>query len=219
MFLDADDESYSDALKKILDLINSQHPDVIIGGHQARHENGTLDQHSPGRLPEQMADRIRAYLLDKKIRISNGAIVMHHSVFKRGVFPEQFRNSEDIPVFAQALCSEKVIFIDEPLVIVHKHGDSLRHQSDLATQAGILLADEVFSEKRIPHQALIWKSRYKVQRLLSLMRGLYISGQYAQARSLYGQALRERPVIIFKWAYTSKALRALFKRDAYPSKA
>jgi glycosyltransferase involved in cell wall biosynthesis len=218
IFLDADDEFCSSALKKITDTIKEKHPDVIIGGHLARHEDGSQDQHKPGHLPEKIADRVRAYLIDKKIRISNGAIVMHRSVFDRGVFPEQFRNSEDIPIFTQALCSENVIFVEEALVIVNKHGDSLRHQSDLAIQAGMLLADEVFNDRRVPHEALVWKSRYKVQRLLSLMRSLYISGQYAQARVLYGQALRERPVIIFKWAYTSKALRALFRRDAYPSK-
>jgi len=212
VFLDADDELQQGALRRVETVIKEHHPDVILGGHMARHDDGRLKSYVPGVLPDTAAKKIRAYLIDKKIRISNGAIFMHKKIFAQGLFPEQFRNGEDLPIFAQALCQDKVIFLSDPLVIVNKHADSLRHQTGFAIQAGMALVDEIFNERRLPKEAMIWRSRYRAQRALSMMRMLHKSGQYKEALSVYWQALHYYPFAIFNWSYTRKALSALIKQ-------
>jgi glycosyltransferase involved in cell wall biosynthesis len=211
LFLDADDELSDGSLQAVAKLMETTAPDVVIGGHLSRETNGIERCYSPGRLPASMADRIKAYLIDKKIRICNGAIFIKREVLDRGVFPEAYRNGEDLPVFAQALCADKVEMLDMPLVIVNKHQGSLRHQSPENLARSMGLVDEIFNEARLPKEALVWRDRYKVQRALSLMRTLYLAGQYQEAVNMYCLALRKHPAVIFKWSYTRKMLKALFK--------
>lgn len=213
LFLDADDELCPGALALLVEQIAHKAPDVlpdaVIGGHVAREANGTEKTYAPGNIPAAPADRIKAYLLDKKIRISNGAILIHRRLFERGVFPENYRNGEDLPVFAQALCADRVIALRQPLVTVNKHSDSLRHQSPHNLARSMELVDDIFNEKRLPKEALCWRNRYCALRALSLMRNLYLAGQHREAVNMYRLALRHYPPVLFKWAYTRKMLKAL----------
>lgn len=211
VFLDADDEFCDGALEKIMAIIVEKTPDVIIGAHYAKEPDGKLRKHLPGVLPASMPDRIKAYLIDKKIRISNGAIVIRRSVFERGLFPEQFRSGEDIPVFAQALCSRRVIFTNDPLVIVNKHATSLRHQAAHAINGGMDLVNEVFDKQRLPIEAHRWMNAYASRRALSLMRTLYKGGYYREAVMLFRVAVEKDSFALMRLGYLRRALAAFIK--------
>ena len=206
IFLDADDEQAEDALALIRAHLDS-HSDtrMVIGGHRTIDESGRQRVHAPRVLPDSQLARVKGYLLDKTIAISNGACVMHRSVFEPGNYPEQFRNAEDIPVFAQVLAVYPVSILNQPLAVIHKHSDSLRHDLSYSIKGGVELVDEVF--RRLPESLQGLKQPFYIQRCLSLFRGAYLSGDRAAAKRFYQLALASDWRTLLKLSYTRKALR------------
>jgi len=206
IFLDADDELTDGALTLIRDHL-SVYTDtrMVIGGHLSVDERGRKREHVPRELPATPWARVKAYLLDKTISISNGACVMHRSVFEPGTYPERFRNAEDIPVFAQVLAAFPVSTLPQALAVIHKHSDSLRHDLSYSIQGGVELVDEVFG--RLPSSLQNLKKAFFMQRCLSLFRGAYLAGDRAAAMRFYRLAMACDWRTLLKLSYTRKALR------------
>lgn len=212
IFLDADDELAPGAFKAI-DKHLAAHPDseMIIGGHVAVEPDGRRREHLPEALPDDPIERVRAYLLDKRVTLANGACVMHKNVFSEGKYPERFRNSEDIPVFAQVLGNHVCTVLDVPLALIYKHADSLRHQYRHAKATGIALVAEVFDSGRLDARFAALQSKYVVQRSLSLFRSAYLAGEFEDAKAFFKSALAEDWTVLFKFTYSRKAARILFR--------
>lgn len=210
VLLDADDELAPDALAQIRKHI-AAHPDsrFIIGGHVSVGADGERKTHAPRPLADSGLSRLQDYLLEKRISPSNGASVIHREVFSRGTYPEQFRNAEDIPVFAQALANFPCSTLTAPLAIIHKHDDSLRHNLGHALGTGILLVDEIFSPQRLDSECAALKKPYFVQRCLSLFRTCLIAGDRDSAKRFYLAAIKADWRALFILSYTRKALRLL----------
>lgn len=208
IFLDADDELLPSALQALERHI-SEHSGsrFIIGGHIAVSPDGKRRKHIPDFLPDIPEERLRAYLLGKRISLCNGACAMHREIFSRAVYPETFRSAEDIPVFAQALAGHSCTILPEALALIHKHADSLRHQFSLAKTAGLHLVEEVFSEQRLSPEFKHLKSPYFVQRSLSLFRSAYVAKDYPLAKEFFQIALKRDWRVLLKLSYTKKALR------------
>ena len=104
LFLDADDQLDNSALQHIEQHIQ-ENPlsKMIIGGYTSVWPDDVKRKKSlPSSLPDEPIKRVQGYLIDKTISLANGATVMHRSLFEKGMYPEHFRNAEDLPVFAQA---------------------------------------------------------------------------------------------------------------------
>ncbi|SFL49866.1 hypothetical protein SAMN03159307_02903 [Pseudomonas sp. NFACC46-3] len=211
IFLDADDEMAPGALAAVAQHIAS-HPEsrFIIGGHWSVFADGRRVQHRVKPLPATPRERVRGYLLDKTVTLSNGACVMHRDVFAPGNYPEHLRNVEDIPVFAQVLARFPCSVLDQPLALIYKHDDSMRHDLKQSLAAGIGMVDEVFSPARLPELQDL-RQAFMAQRCLSLFRDCYTAGDYVNARAFYVQAVRTDIRSLTRWPYTRKAIRLLFK--------
>jgi glycosyltransferase involved in cell wall biosynthesis len=212
IFLDADDEMAPGALAAVTRHIAS-HPEtrLVIGGHWSVFPDGRRVQHAVKPLPATPRERVRGYLLDKTVTLSNGACAMHREVFGPGNYPEHLRNVEDIPVFAQVLARFPCTVLDQPLALIYKHGDSMRHDLRQSLAAGVGMVDEVFSPARMPQSLQDLRKAFMAQRCLSLFRDCYSAGDYANARAFYAQAVRTDIRSITRWSYTRKAIRLLFK--------
>lgn len=218
VFLDADDALTESALDHLRLAIN-QHPyvGIVIGGHIAvsTERDGHPERyHRPGPLPKGATERVRGYLLDKTIHISNGACALHRDVFVRYRYPVHFRSSEDISVFTYILANFPATTIDQPIARIYKHADSLRHNQDYAQAVGVGLIDEVFDPERIPAAVQSLKQAFAVQRFLSLSRTFFLAGNYAACHRFFLYALRADWRVLFKWSYLSKVVRALAKTRA-----
>lgn len=213
VFLDADDELMPDALKQLTEHI-CRHPEskMVIGEHCSVSSDGRQRRHRMQSLPKTAHARVRAYLLDKTVALSNGACAMHRDVFASGNYPEELRSSEDIPVFAQVLARYPCSVLNHPLALIHKHDTSLRHSLIHARTAQLKLVDEVFADRRLPKSMQGFKRLFAAQRCLSLFRTFYSAGALAEARYFYGKALRYNWKVIFNWSYTRKFLRSI-RRD------
>jgi glycosyltransferase involved in cell wall biosynthesis len=171
IFLDADDELAPGALELVARHIAEHgHTRMVIGGHCAISDTGKRRVHLPQALPNTPVERLRGYLLGKRIALSNGACAMHREVFSRGDYPERFRSAEAIPVFSQVLANYPCTVLAEPLALIHKHDDSLRHQFSHAKSGGLALVDEVFSPQRLGEEFQTLRNEFFVQRCLSLFR-------------------------------------------------
>ncbi len=218
VFLDADDALTESALQLFRDRINLQ-PDagIIIGGHLSISQRGTEEQaryRSPGILPVDSLSRLRAYLLDKSLTISNGACAIRRDVFDQYRYPAHFRSSEDIPVFAYILANFSVSAINQPIAKVYLHTDSLRHNVHHARTIGDSLVDEVFSPDRMPGALQVLKKPFRIQRNLSLSRTFFIAGDHKACYLLFIAALKLNWRVLFKWSYSGKAIRAFLKNGA-----
>lgn len=206
IFLDADDEMAPDGLSLIrAHLASNDQTRMVIGGHWSVDQQGRRRRHAPETLAGTPLQRVRAYLLDKTLSISNGACVMHRSIFQAGNYPERFRNAEDIPVFAQTLAAYPVSLLPEPLAMIHKHSDSLRHHFSSSIAGGVGLVDEVFG--RLPAALQGLRAPFYQQRCLSLFRSAYLAGDVMTAKQFYRQAVASDWRVLLKLSYSRKALR------------
>lgn len=208
VFLDADDEMSPGAIKALAQHIE-QYPEtrMVIGGHDAISNDGKRRSYLPAVLPESHLARLRGYLLDKRIALSNGACAMHRDVFSRGDYPERFRSAEDIPVFSQVLAYYPCTVLNQSLAVIHKHDDSLRHQFSHAKAGGVALVDEVFSPKRLGEEFQSLKRDFFVQRCLSLSRSAYLAGDNQAANEYFLAALKRDWRVLLKGSYLRKAVR------------
>lgn len=212
IFLDADDEMAPGALAALTQHIASNPESrMIIGGHWSVFADGKRSLHAVKPLPATARQRVRGYLLDKTVSISNGACAMHRDVFAPGNYPEHLRNVEDIPVFAQVLARFPCSVLDQPLALIYKHADSMRHDLTQSLAAGAEMVNEVFSRERMPEALHDLRQAFLAQRCLSLFRDCYSAGEYETARKFYLQALRTDLRTLTRWSYTRKAIRLIFR--------
>ncbi|RON98583.1 glycosyl transferase [Pseudomonas moraviensis] len=213
VFLDADDEMAPGALAALARHIASN-PEtrMIIGAHWSVFSGGKRSLQPVKPLPATVRQRVKGYLLDKTVSISNGACAMHREVFAPGNYPEQLRNVEDLPVFAQVLARFPCSVLQQPLALIYKHADSMRHDLHQSLAAGTeQVVSEVFSSRRMPLEFHDLRQAYLAQRCLSLFRDCYSHREYALAKTFYMQALRADWHILGRWSYLRKALRLLFR--------
>ncbi|KPG83213.1 MULTISPECIES: glycosyltransferase family 2 protein [Pseudomonas] len=213
VFLDADDEMAAGALAALARHIASN-PEtrMIIGAHWSVFSGGKRSLQPVKPLPATVRQRVKGYLLDKTVSISNGACAMHREVFAPGNYPEQLRNVEDLPVFAQVLARFPCSVLQQPLALIYKHADSMRHDLHQSLAAGTeQVVSEVFSSRRMPQEFHDLRQAYLAQRCLSLFRDCYSHREYALAKTFYMQALRADWHILGRWSYLRKALRLLFR--------
>jgi len=213
IFLDADDELDENALNYIEKHIEKNPlSKVIIGGYTSVWPCGIKRKVSlPVALSNDHVARVKSYLIDKTISLANGATVMHRSIFDKGLYPERFRNAEDLPVFAQALGNFDCSIIEQSIALIHKHDDSLRHNATYDKEVGLDLVNEIFNTNRLSDEFGSLKNQFLTQRALSLFRGYYAAGLNQEAKEMYRIALKTDFKSIFKWSYTRKAIRLIFK--------
>lgn len=210
VFLDADDEMAEGALETLYEHVQRNPVTrMVIGGHVSVFEDGRRRYHPADPVPEHEVERVSAYLLEKRLALSNGACAMHREVFSVGGYPEQFRNSEDIPVFAQALARYPVSRVDAILALIHKHDDSLRHHLGHGQAVGVQLVEEVF--RRLPDDFQHLRKVFHVQRCLSLFRSAYVAGDSASAQRFFCEAYRIDRTVLFRFSYSRKFLAMLLK--------
>lgn len=210
VFLDADDELMPDALNKLRRVIEKNSGiKLIIGGHLAVRSDGRERYRGVQCLPADPEARFVGYLLKKIISPCAGATAMHRDIFANCRYTEQFRNSEDVALYAYALVEFNSVALDKALVRVHHHDDSLRHDSGCANAIGMQLVDEVFKRGRIPDNLQKYKRIYSAQRCLSLFRTFYLAGKKKPALKYYREALRYDWRAFLKLSYTRKMIRLL----------
>jgi len=205
--LDADDELQNGVLPILLPQLSAQ-PDIRfwLAAHMSVQPDGKTRLHKATDvpLPENIKERLAAWMLHKRIKVCQGAYLIRRDLLLEYPYPD-LPSTEDLPVFAKALLEPKIRVLDLVLARIHKSPTSKRHDANTAIKQGLALVDEVFS--LLPDSAQALKPRYFAQCCLSLFRTCYLAGEHQKAQQFYQQALKSHWPILFKLSYTRKALR------------
>lgn len=211
LFLDADDELLPGALDLIRqNLDDNRDVHFFIAGHYSLSADGKKRKILPPALPAKSEDRLKQYLLEKSISIAPSHCVIHRDILQEHDFPENYRNSEDVPVFAQALANFNCGVIPEAIVIMHKHDDSLRHNLKHSKSVGVDVVDEIFSSGRLNGDYEWLKKAFYVKRCLSLAKMAVAKGDKSMAKSFYVQAIRQDWTVVFHVQHLKRMVRLLF---------
>lgn len=215
IFLDADDELESDAVQLVLNHIKEYpHSRMVIGGYNSYWPaEGRKKETIPTNLVSDKLQLVKSYLIDKTLSLANGATVMHREIFTKGFYPEHIFNTEDIPVFAQALANFKCTILPEPIAKIYKHKTSMRHDIRNSHEVGMTLVDEVFETGRLSDEFRVLKNDYYSARALSLSRDYYRAGCFSHSKTMFWIAIKNKPSMVLKLSYTRKFLRTLFRKD------
>lgn len=206
LFLDADDELLPGAIAAIHQAIKENpQATAILGGHRDCFPDGKEKQRFPTPIHGSALERSRNYLIEKRISISHGASVFARELVEQRPYPEHLRQSEDIPVFAYVVAMSTAVLLQRALVRIHKHPDSLRHDSALAQAACFDIAGEVFAH--LPAECQVLRRAYEARRALSAFRSCYLAGDWQHAQKYYRIALRQDWTQALRWSYLSKFLR------------
>jgi len=209
VFLDADDALLGNGLNVLREgIARAPHAKMVAAGHISVSESGSEVYHRGSTVPEGSCQRLRSYLLDKTISLSNGAVAMHRDTFDKYRYKEEFKSSEDLPMFAFVLANYPVVVESKAVVKIHKHRDSMRHNVDTAKAVGELLINEIFDLGRMPVSVMGLKKAFTAQRYLSISRTCFFGGDYSGCESYYRKALLVDWRVLFKLSYARKALKA-----------
>jgi len=212
IFLDADDELLNGAITLFRQSLQGQGEiGMLAAAHISRESDGREKQHFVGELPELPLLKLRAYLLDKTLSFSNGAVAINRQVLVKYPYPERFRSSEDVSVFSAILANEKVVVVSDPVLRLHKHSDSLRHNILHAESVGMALVEQVFNPININASLQVLKMPFSAQRALSLFRTFYLAGDMKKSRVYFSRAVMLRPAVLFKFTYLRKYILSWFK--------
>jgi len=205
VFLDSDDTLLPNALSIMANAVASQpNTDVFIAGRTSVRADGKIKTSTPKSLSNSNLVNFKALIRRKLGSVTLAAI--KKSVFDTISFPEILRNNEDIVFTAHALTRFKCGTIQEPIIRVNLHDDSLRHQ--VSTESlSLEIADILFSDRVLPNDYLKYKTEYSSRVLLSRFRALYLSGQRDKAKNAYHQAIKLFPKHIFLVSYLKKYLK------------
>lgn len=204
LFLDADDRLLPASLKIIREQVK-RYPDVdcFIAGRISI--NGKRKVSIPGPLAELNLDNFSAFLRKKLGSVTIGAV--RKSVFDTVKFPESIRNNEDIVLVAQILARFSCRSIPQPVIEVHQHADSLRHNISSVMDSTRKVVDALFNPEVLPSEFMRFKNEFSSRVLLSRFRSLYLAGDKKAARKLYHESISLYPKHIFLLGYLKKYIR------------
>lgn len=212
LFLDADDRLLPEALSKFRMLHEqSGGTDFAFGGHISVGINGVMKSHPAKRLSHCQRDNFVRYLRRQLGDICHGSSIIRREVFKRLKYPEAIHHNEDVVLFAKLLATTRCHSFPDPVVAVHKHPDSLRHNVQGVLHAGLRAVDNLFDVEVLPQRLMTFKAEFLSRHYLMQFRALYLAGEYAEARKRYRLAIRSFPKNLLKLSSLSKYLRSVFK--------
>lgn len=211
VFLDADDELITEGVLTAVTMM-SNNPDieVMVTSHISQQEN-QIKTHTPGKASTNKEENFKNYLIDKKLTMSNGSVFIRTGSISEYRFPN-LRNSEDIPFFALLLANLNVSSIDAKTAIIHKHSESLRHNTEYANSISDTLVAQVFDNPNIPLWAQRYKKQYHANRCLSLFRTFYKAEIYNNSLKYYIEAFRLNPGSALKPNNIKKVIIAFLRK-------
>lgn len=210
LMLDADDALNPGALAVLKQAMQGNpQAGILIGGRTAIYPDGRERSWIPRHISvSSPLEKIRNYLLTKRIEIGNGRTLIRRDLLLARPFPSGLRKGEDIPVFAYALAMSPYAFIQKSLVRVYKHADSLRNTRTDEIHHSQKLVDAVF--EKLPRECQVLKSSYQAHAYLMVFRDAVKAKDYHSARNYYQKAYSIDWRQAGQWSYLRKALKACF---------
>lgn len=211
IFLDADDELIDDALVPLRAVLAADsRAGMVAAGHIAVFPSGREKLHLQKPLP---AERHQCFLryLRKELSLSNGAVAMRRDAVLETPYSEELRQAEDIPVFLLMLARYDCVTIAEPILRIHKHAGSMRHDVAASKATNLKLVNVLFDSGRLPEEFQVYRREFTARRAMSLFRSCYRGSDYAAAWQFFRIAFAASPALAGNPKSLVKASIALWR--------
>lgn len=205
LFLDADDCLSVNALSALREEIK-KHPETLffIGGYQRGKRVTCVNK----KYFTSSHKKNLIHFFDKKIKLAQGAFLLHKKALAVIGYPEHLVGEEDLPFFIQLLAH----YIPQPIEPILVHCDAnetgLRKKMPNDIEHAKYVAEAAFNPKIMPQHLMPLKNCFYAQRLLSLARRAYHHGHHSLARRATRAAIYHYPKILFQ----SRVLKYLYGR-------
>lgn len=212
LFLDADDALLPCSLLKFRDSLSRHNNiDFLFGGYITIDSENHTKKHFAKRLSNDRSVNFSRFLRKKMGDIATGTALFHKKIFDNLRFPENIRNNEDVVLIAQVFALYHCASFPDPVLLVHRHENSQRHNIESIRSAGLAVVDCLFDPTILPENLMRLRQEFISRISLSRFRSLYLDGRDDEAKSMYQQAIRENPKHLFLLSYLRKYLRLQFK--------
>jgi hypothetical protein len=185
--------------------------ELYFGGYRSIAEDGTGTDKLPGALGTDRTDNLRRYLLKGLKTLTTGAVVVRKQALGDLRFPVGIHSNEDVVLFSHLVARCETVAVPKVVVEKIRHPASLRENITRIEETGLRSVDYLFDNARLTAEQMKLRPVYQANRCLELFRAHYLHGNFAQARSYYGQALKCRPGYLFNISYLLKFLRSFGK--------
>ena len=219
IFLDADDRLLPGALAKFRAALDAAPgTDLVFGGHQSVFESGRVKTHpAPALGGDGPADFAR-FVRRKLGSVVQGAAAVRRARFARVRYPAGINHNEDVVLIGRLLAGGPdgrgvCVSFPDPVVAVHKHAGSLRHDADglhaAAGRAAAALFDPDFLPPALRPALPGLRREYEAQLGLSLFSRLAAAGRGREARGVYFDTVRAHPRSLLRARKLWKFVRTL----------
>lgn len=211
IFLDADDELMPKAISAIRSSLSGNNPPQILAGrHLSIFPDGSEKLSRQVVFTGSKEKNFLAYVKGE-LRLANGSTVMAREIFKDLRYPEDLRQSEDVPVFAMALANYSATSIPAVLAKIYKSPTSLRHDYQKTCAVGIKPVKYLFESEFLPKQLKIYYSIVLSRRYLSMSRSAWLANEPTSCIEFFHRAIKEAPLACLQWTYFGKYLKAVLQ--------
>ncbi|MFV1993116.1 MAG: glycosyltransferase family 2 protein [Acidiferrobacterales bacterium] len=208
IFVDADDRLLESALAVFRTYLAAcPETDMVFGAYYSVYESGKKKLRESPILSSSNFINFRKYIRGKFV-ISNGSMVIRRSIFDQLQYPESARNNEHYVMDGQMLALFRCATVPEPVLEVYTHDSRLRQDIKSIEQAGLSVVDLLFNRALLPEEFMSLRKVFLSRLLLSRFRSYFQAGLYGQANDLYIQAIKARPMNIFRLSYLRKYLKS-----------
>jgi len=128
----------------------------------------------------------------------NGAAAVRRDVVLETPFEEAVRAGEDVPFFASLLAWHDCLTIDRPLIKLHKHPDSLRHDVTAMEHARPRMPALLFDHGRLPPELARHRPEFAARCALAQSHTYARAGRHRSALTSFGRAVALSPRVALR---------------------
>lgn len=194
LFLDGDDALMPEALD-LFRRAYETHPtaDFVWGGSTRIELNGNIEVTPFEPLSADRERNFVLYLRKGPGMIYSGTFLICKSVFDHIRWPEGTYVWADVVFYSHLLARHDGIGFCEPVVRIHKRGDSLQHNIDLIRRDRLKTVGLLFDPEELPSHLMRYREEYYARTLVSLIKLLDERGLYRDAMRLSHYAFQKCP--------------------------
>lgn len=211
LFLDADDALTNNCVASLRQALQ-QNTDtaLFLGGHISIDSSGKQKLRLPGKVVAGHEANFQNFLF-KNISISHGAALIKKTALKNIRFDSALKNGEDIPFFALLLANYNAQAVNQPLVQIYKHSESLRSRNNDQVDQREDIVNSLFTSSLLPAFCQKYRKPYLIYRIGSAFKKHYRQKNSAQVRYFYHQIMKQNPFAALKPGLVFKYLISFFR--------
>lgn len=212
LFLDADDKLLPNAFEIFRTTLNKHSDtDMFFGGYIAYSHKGKKKTRIPEPLSTDNLYNVTKLLNGKMVGLRPSSTILKRTVMDKVLFMDNVHIGEDTLFFAQLLLSRHCSSIQELVVEMRRHNNSLRENYQRRIETGTNGIQQVYSLLPKTDQMKNLYSKQIINCYLKIGRMAYRQCDFETAFKYYSKVFKTQPNALLQWKHLSKAVISTIK--------